>query len=87
MNKCDCCGQFGELEEVVITIKKHKDCDVNSLFSQPVNHVVPKMNLVSGDVITPGSVAKVPYEIPLHGPGHPDRGAPYLNDELKKIIQ
>ncbi len=32
MNKCDCCGKFGDLEEVTITIKKHNECDVNTLF-------------------------------------------------------
>lgn len=35
MNKCDSCGQFGELEEIVVTIKKHKACDINGAFGKP----------------------------------------------------
>lgn len=34
INRCDCCGQFGELETVTVEVKKHKECDINTLFGK-----------------------------------------------------
>lgn len=47
MNKCDCCWKFGELEEITITIKKHKECDVNTLFQNSLSHQVPPQTVSS----------------------------------------
>lgn len=72
MNRCDCCGKFGDTEEVTITIKKHKACDVNVLFDR----LVPQ-NLVP--TIVTGSV------MPLDLPKNPV-GPAYVGEELKKMI-
>ncbi len=53
--KCDCCSQFAqeeELETVTLTIRKHKGCDVNTLFGKAsvAPQVAPqRMNLASDD--------------------------------------
>lgn len=77
MNKCDCCGKFGELEEVTITIKKHKACDINGAFGvveSPVNIASQwTSNTKQPDAVTYTATATNP-------------AAPYVNAELEKMI-
>ncbi len=75
MNKCDCCGQFGELEEIVVTIKKHKNCDINGAFGvkeKPV-HIATQWT----------STAKQPDGITITSS---NPATPYVNAELDKMI-
>lgn len=71
MNRCDCCGKFGELETITLEIKKHKECDVNVLFGKQeikTSLDLPKTELPPAQLI-------------------PNPVAPYMGDELAKMIR
>ncbi len=59
MNKCDCCGQFGELEDVTIVIKKHKACDINGALGKQAT--LPPMQVVPATVLPNVISSAAPY--------------------------